>query len=191
LHIDYARPFDDAHSKWIEAFLAKSPSSSVNIELLHSVFAQFGLPETIVSDNGSCFVSEEFQQFLKSNSVKQVNSASYHPSSNGSAEPAVQIVKKGLKKTTDDSRIAEVLFAYCNTPHCTTGNSPAKLLLGRQLRTRLDLLKPNTVAQIESRRLNQKISHDNSVQPKQFAKGQSVLVRVYGSTLQVDKGHNP
>jgi len=98
------------------------------------------LPEAIVSDNGSCFVSEEFQQFLKSNGVKPVNYAPYHPSSNGLAERAIQIVKKGLKKTTDGSmksRIAKVLFAYRNTPHCTT---PAKLLLGRLLRTRLDLL---------------------------------------------------
>jgi len=75
------------------------------------------------------------------------------------------------------SRIAKVLFTYHNTPHCTMENSPAKLLLGRR---RLDLLKPNTAVQIESRQLNQKISHDNSVQPKQFIKDQSVLVCVYG-----------
>jgi len=43
---------------WIEAFLDKSPSYSVTIELLCSIFAQFG---TIVSDNGTCFISEEFQ----------------------------------------------------------------------------------------------------------------------------------
>ena len=117
LHIDYAGPFEgrylliliDAHSKWIDAFPAASPSSSVTIDLLRSVFAQFGLPETIVSDNGSCFVSEEFQQFLKSNGVKQVNSAPYHPSSNRLAERAVQIVKKGLKKTTDGTINLEML----------------------------------------------------------------------------------
>ena len=50
----------DTHSKWIEAFPAKSPSSSVTIELLCSVFAQLGLPKLVVSDNASCFVSEEF-----------------------------------------------------------------------------------------------------------------------------------
>ena len=81
-----------------------------------------------------------------------------------------------------------MLFAYRNTPHCTTGNSPAKLLLGRQLRTRLDLLKPNTAAQVESKQLNQKISHDNSVQPKQFANGQSVLVRVYNQQCKWTRG---
>ena len=199
IHIDYAGPFEghylliviDAHSKWIEALPAKSPSSSVTVELLHSVFAQFGLPETVVSDNGSHFVSEEFQQFLKCNDVKQVNSAPYHPSSNGLAEQAIQIVKRGLRKTTVGSmksRIARVSFAYRTAPHYTTGSSPAKLLLGKQHHTWLDLLKPNTATQVESKQLNQKISHDNSVQPKQFEKGQSVLVRVYGQQYKWTHG---
>ena len=70
-YVEYVRPLNcedhylliliDANSKRIEAFPAKSPSSSVTLELLHSVFAQSGLPETMVSDNSSCFVSEEFQ----------------------------------------------------------------------------------------------------------------------------------
>ena len=106
IHLDYAGPFQshyflvliDAHSKWIEAFPATSPSSNVTIELLRPVFAQFGIPETIVSDNGSCFISEDFQQFLKSNGIKQITSAPYHPSTNGLAEKAVQIVKNCLKR---------------------------------------------------------------------------------------------
>ena len=128
---------------------------------------------------------------MKCNGVKQVNSAPYHPSSNGLAERAVQIVKRGLKKTTHGSmksRIAKVLFDYRTPPHCTTGSSPAKLLLGRQLRTQLDLLKPSTTAQVESKQLNQKICHDNSVQLKQFEKGQSVVVCVYGQQYKWTRG---
>ena len=180
--MDYAGPFEghylliliDAHSKWIEAYPAKSPSSSVTIELLRTVFAQFGLPETVVSDNGTCFVSEEFRQFLKSNGIKQVTSAPYHPSSNGLAERAVQIVKKGLKKITDGSiksRIAKFLFAYHNTPHCTTGNLPAKLLLGRNFCTRLYLLKPNIAEHVENKQWDQKSSHDNAVKSQPFING--------------------
>ncbi len=86
----------DAHSKWIEVFPTKSSTSTVVIENLRTVFAQFGIPETIVSDNGPCFVSEEFSSFLKANGVKQITSAPYHPATNGLAERAVQIVKRGL-----------------------------------------------------------------------------------------------
>ena len=48
------------HSKWIEAFPATSPSFTATIEFLRPVFAQFGIPETVVSDNGNCFTSEGF-----------------------------------------------------------------------------------------------------------------------------------
>ena len=50
------------------------------------------------------------------------------------------------------------------------------------------MLKPNTAAQIESKQLNQKISHDNSVQPKQFANGRLVLVRVYNQQCKWTRG---
>ena len=78
LHLDYAGPFQDqnflividAHSKWIEAFPATFPLTSVTIELLRLLFVQFGLPETIVTDNGSCFVSADFQHFLTMNGIK-------------------------------------------------------------------------------------------------------------------------
>ena len=79
--MDYAGPFEghylltliDAHSKLIEAYRAKSPSPSVTIELLLTVFAQFGLSQTVVLDNSSCFVSKEFQKFF--NGIKQDTSA--------------------------------------------------------------------------------------------------------------------
>ena len=111
IHLDYAGPFQshyflvliDAHSKWIEAFSATSPSSNVTIELLCTVFAQFRIPETIVSDNGSCFTSEDLQQFLKYNGIKQITSAPYHPSTNGLVEKSSTNCKKGLKKTTTGS----------------------------------------------------------------------------------------
>ena len=67
LHLDYAGPVQgkmilvliDAHSKWIEAVCTPSATSSAVIEELRTLLAQFGIPETIVTDNGSCFVSAE------------------------------------------------------------------------------------------------------------------------------------
>ena len=66
------------------------------------MFARIGLPELVVSDNGQCFVSEEFKLFLAKNGIKQITSVPYHPSSNGLAERALQIIKKGLKKISPD-----------------------------------------------------------------------------------------
>ena len=136
----------DAHYKCIEVFPTNSSTTATVIDHLKTVFSQFGIPETIVSDNGSCFVSEEFSSFLVGNGIKHITSALYHPASNGLAERAVQIVKKGLKKVMEGSlpsRLAKILMAYRITPQTTTIVSPAELLLGHLPRTRLDLLKPN------------------------------------------------
>ena len=84
----------DAHSKWIEAFWTQKATSRVVFDALRTIFARFGIPETIVSDNGTPFVSEEFIHFLHQNGIKHNASAPYHhPASNGLAERAVQIVK--------------------------------------------------------------------------------------------------
>ena len=50
----------DAHSKWIDAFCINSSSSAAAIEYLRTIFSQFGILETIVSDNAACFTSEDF-----------------------------------------------------------------------------------------------------------------------------------
>ena len=64
----------DTHSKWLEVYITNS-STSVTIEKLRDAFSQFGLPNMIVSDNGTCFTSKEFQQFLKKNGIRHARSA--------------------------------------------------------------------------------------------------------------------
>ena len=54
----------DAHSEWINVFTTNSSTTASVINYLQTVLSQFGIPETIASDNGSCFVSEEFASFL-------------------------------------------------------------------------------------------------------------------------------
>ena len=123
----------DAHSKWIEAISTSTTSSAVVIEELRVLFAKFGLPESLVTDNATCFTSQEFKFFLQKNGIHHTTSVPYHPASNGLAEHAVQTVKKGLKKVVSgslSSRLSKVLFAYRITPQSTTGISPAELLLG-------------------------------------------------------------
>ncbi len=88
----------DAYSKWPEVFLMKSTTVSKTIEHLRQMFAMYGLPEQVVSDNGPQFTSEEFAEFLKQNGVKHITSAPYHPSTNGLAERFVQSLKQALRR---------------------------------------------------------------------------------------------
>ena len=120
-----------------------STTSTATIQMLRTMFALYGLPCTLVSDNGTCFTSQEFENFLKANSIQHIKTAPYHPQSNGLAERMVQSFKKGMKKIssgTVDTKLAQLLFSYQLTPHSTTGQTPAELMFGRQLSTRFDLL---------------------------------------------------
>ena len=135
----------DSHSKWIEVHVTTSATATTTIEKLRTTFATHGLPEVLVSDNGPAFVSTEFEEFLQHNGIKHLTSAPYHPASNGLAERAVQTVKEALKKMTGplEVRVQRFLFKYRVTPQATTGVSPAELLMGRRIRTHLDLLYPD------------------------------------------------
>ena len=109
-------------------------------------FATHGLPEQIVADNGSSFASAEFQKFMEQNRVKHIFTSPYHSSSNGLAERAVQTLKNAVNKLEGpmEVRLTKFLFKYHVTPQTTTGLSPAQLLMGRILRTHLDLLHTDT-----------------------------------------------
>ena len=100
------------------------------------------------------------------------------------AECVIQIFKKGLKKVTSGSlqtRLAQILMSYRITPQSTTRISPAELLLGRQPRTKLDPLKPNTESIVENRQMNQKITHDRKARERTFAEGERVYARNFGT----------
>ena len=188
IHMDFAGPFlnhaflivIDAGSKWIEAFPIHSSTSKVTIQHLKTLFAQFGIPDIIATDNGPCFVSSEFEDFLAANGIKHWKSAPYHPSSNGLAEKAVQIIKQGLKKLSTGSlsdKLARLLFSYRITPHSTTGLSPAELLMGRKLKSRFDLLKPNIATRVELKQQQQKCNNDSRAVARFFQEGDEVYAR--------------
>nr|XP_006818949.1 PREDICTED: uncharacterized protein K02A2.6-like [Saccoglossus kowalevskii] len=136
-----------------------STISERNIDELRLIFADHGLPEEAVSDNGPQFTSVEFSEFMHKNGIKHTLVPPYHPQSNGAAERSVRVVKKALLKqvlqcTMDVSmkhRIANFLLRCRTTPHSTTGVSPAELMVKRRLRTRVSLIKPDIAQFVESK----------------------------------------
>ena len=142
---------------------------------MRSVFSRLGMCEQIVSDNGPPFPSKELQDYLQSNGIKAIFSAPYHPASNGAAERFVKTLKRGLKKSAGKSKLHklhEFLLTYRSTPHSVTGQTPSELLLGRRIRTRLDLVRPDRRARIS--RQSQGVQH-----PRAFVVGDLVIARDY------------
>lgn len=190
VHLDYAGPFMgksfllaiDAHSKWGEVYEMSSTTAFKTIEVLRQMFAAYGLPSQIVTDNGPQFVSEEFASFMKANGVKHTRCTPYHPASNGEAERFVRTFKESMKASryegmTLSHRLQNFLLLYRSTPHSTTNVAPCELFLGRTVRTRLDLLKPDPAEHVMQQQAKQKEKHDLRARYRDLHIGQKVMVR--------------
>lgn len=164
----------DACSKWPEVYKVPSMTAETTVSKLRDYSSGYGLPRLLISDNGRQLVSEEFRHFYSVNHIKHNFSATYHLSTNGAAENAVKSFKISLKKTLIvprnksvkvDVLISHYLFAYRNSSHFLTGETPSKLMLKRKLRTRFDLIrnnlaKKNAARQVEGYGVSGEVSFD-------------------------------
>ena len=118
----------DYFSRYIEVIKLKSTTSQSIIEALQSVFSCYSIPETVVSDNGPQYSSNEFNTFAKRYSFTHITSSALFPQSNAQVERAVQTVKRLLNQS-DDPYMA--LLTYRSTPLPWCNFSPSELLMER------------------------------------------------------------
>ena len=179
VHLDYAGPFlrkiflliVDSHSKWIDVHITSTSTMVVTMESLQLTFSSLGLPEILVTDNGSLLTSSEFTDFVKVNGIQHVRTVPYHPTSNGLAERAIQTFKTCMKG--DHYKIE--LLVFSSITQTTTGISPAELLMGRRLCTHLDLLVPDIGERVRKRQNLQKHSLDLHAKDQQFQENDPVM----------------
>ena len=108
--------------------LPNSTSAAVCIEL-STIVTELGLPHIIRSDNGPCYNSKEFQQFLQCYSITHQTSSPNHPRSNGSVERMVRVAKKLMDKAGKEGKLwISGLFNYRVTPQSGSIASPLQLL---------------------------------------------------------------
>ena len=195
IHIDFAGPLHgqmylvivDAFSKWPEIVEMTSSTTTSTINVLQRLFAQFGLPETIVSDNGTQFTSAVFQEYCRENTIKHIKSPPFHPQSNGQAERFVDTFKRALMKLKDEGTYKEslqiFLFSYRTTPCASlpNGRFPAENFLGRKLRSILTELHPRTIEH-DTRRsgtMEKQFNRHHGARSRHFQNGDLVFVRDY------------
>ena len=198
VHIDFAgNPgamylvIVDAYSKYPEVIKMSSTTSVNTVRVLRDVFSRHGLPEVLVSDNGPQLVSAEFEEFCVKNGIMHRTSAVNKPSANGQAERVVQILKSALRqaRTTGedvDTVVARFLLVYRATPHSATGQSPSVLLMGCQIRTRLDLIRPSVRPRVE--KYEQKMTAGSTC--RSFAIGDTVRAKNFGVDCASSKWKN-
>ncbi|UYV61423.1 hypothetical protein LAZ67_1004790 [Cordylochernes scorpioides] len=130
----------DYYSRFPEMIQLDRLTANVVVRSCKSIFARHGIPETVVSDNGTQFgAAREFANFARQYGFTHVTSSPRFPQSYGMAEAGVKIAKLILKKNQDPLL---GLLEYRSTP-LENGYSPAELLMGRKLRTTLPIAPEN------------------------------------------------
>lgn len=194
LHIDYAGPYDghwfsvivDALAKWPEIYIMPSTTSSVTLNKLKECFARFGLPEVIVSDNGTQFTSHEFNDFCRLNGINHMTSPPYHPQSNGQAERFVDTFKRALLKSKGEEvtpdALQTFLQTYRNTPNPSSlpAQTPAERMFGRPLRSVLSLMRPsNSTPLNRNESMENQFNNRHGAVQREYKEFDSVYVRDY------------
>ena len=117
---------------WSEVEHLNRATTSTVSKALRIMFARYGVPDVLISDNGPQFASVEFESFARKWGFEHVISSPHYPQSNGKAENAVKTVKRLFSKCKENSRSEFMaLLDWRNTPTEGLGSSPAQRFFGR------------------------------------------------------------
>ena len=138
--VDYA-------TRYPEAVPLKNIDTESVAEALLDVYSRVGVPEEVLSDLGTQFVSECMKEVTRLLSIKRLTTTPYHPICNGLVEKFNGTLKRMLRRLSSDQPrqwhrfINPLLFAYREAPQESTGFSPFELLYGRTVRGPIQILK--------------------------------------------------
>lgn len=192
VHIDFAGEFQGLHyfvvvdsfSKWPEIFIMPNTTALCAISKLRELNSRFGNMDILVSDNGSQFISEQFDDFCKEEGIYHIRSPPYHPQSNGQAERFVDTFKRALKKAKGEESIPNVLQTFLQryrmTPNAQLPNdcSPAEIMFGRKMKSTLDLVKPKVKFDIiRDDKMERQFDVKHGAKYRVFYPNQTVYVR--------------
>ncbi|XP_025674231.1 uncharacterized protein [Arachis hypogaea] len=197
----------DYYTKWIEAEpLASITATQCRKFFWRQIITRFGIPEVVISDNGTQFSDKKFREFLEGLHISHRFSSVEHPQTNGQVESANKIIVKGLKKRLDEAKgiwadeLGSVLWSYRTTPQTTTGETPFRLTYGVEAVIPVEIGDPSprktvggndeeaerdlideerSIAHIKELALKQRISlrYNHSVIRREFAADDLVLRR--------------
>ena len=114
------------------------------VKCLIDMTARVGIPEEVLTDNGSNFVSKTMREYCTTMEIEQIKTSPYHPQTDGMVERFNATLKRLLHKLTQNPKVEwdeclpYVLWAYRGTVHKTTGFSSYQMLYGRHMRMPLD-----------------------------------------------------
>jgi transposase InsO family protein len=132
----------DKFTKWVEAALVTTRDSTAAINFIKSIVFHFGVPYSIIIDNGTNFTSKEFKSYCEGLGIKLKFASVAHPKTNGQVEKANGLICSGIKKRLlaplEKAKSAwveefpSVLLSLRTTPNTATQETPFFLVHGAE-----------------------------------------------------------
>ncbi|KAK1648203.1 hypothetical protein QYE76_066008 [Lolium multiflorum] len=132
----------DKFTKWVEAKSINSPDAASAVKFIKSIVFRFGVPHSIVTNNGSNFTSKEFMAYCAEVGIKLHFASVAHPQTNGQVEKANDVICNGIKKRllgplekarhTWPEELPSVLWSIRTTPNTATQETPFFLVHGAE-----------------------------------------------------------
>ncbi|KAJ3698911.1 hypothetical protein LUZ61_002616 [Rhynchospora tenuis] len=136
-------------TKWIEVkALSIITSQKVTDFLEHHIVYRYGIPHTIITDNGRQFTGAPFKNYCRGLGIDINFAFVCHPQSNGLAEVSNRTILEGLKKKIEGTKnawseyLSEVVWAYNTTPRSATERSPYALVYGMEAVIPMEIIYP-------------------------------------------------
>ena len=152
----------DYFTKWIEAKpLATITTQQVQQFVWKDIICRYGVPHTIITDNGRQFIDKELAKFYTSLGIKHTTSSVEHPQTTGQAEAANKVILVEVRKWLDSAKgrwpeeLVEVLWAYRCTPQSATNESSFSLVYG------IDAMIPVEIGEPSLRRELSDLAHNH------------------------------
>ena len=177
----------DTLTKWAEAYAMQDEKSETVARLLVEEFVcRWGIPRQLHSDQGRQFESAVFQEMCRLLGMRKTRTTALHPQSDGQTERLNRTLLDLLAKLAVDEpqkwdeKLAFAMMAYRSTPHSTTGETPNRLMLGREAATPLQLLAPVPADAVERTAWTDKL-HQN------FEQTHQLVLSHYGKEQRLQK----
>nr|AAM00949.1 Putative retroelement [Oryza sativa Japonica Group]AAP52913.1 retrotransposon protein, putative, Ty3-gypsy subclass [Oryza sativa Japonica Group] len=132
----------DKFSKWIEAKPVVTITADNARDFFINIVHRFGVPNRIITDNGTQFTGGVFKDFCEDFGIKICYASVAHPMSNGQVERANGMILQGIKARVFDrlkpyagkwvQQLPSVLWSLRTTPSRATGQSPFFLVYGAE-----------------------------------------------------------
>ena len=130
----------DYFTKWVEAEpLANIRDVDAKKFIWKNIVTRFGVPHTLISDNGLQFNSKAFRRYCYELGITNRYSTLTYPQGNGQAEAVNRVIVSELKKRLDDAKgswveeLPHVLWVYRTTPRRSIGETPFSMTYGVRL----------------------------------------------------------